>query len=331
MARNRMIKKEFWTSEQIMNLPIAARLLFIGMWNQADDEGILKASPMQLKAQIFPCDMGIDLEQVRHYIDLIKAENLIIFNKITQDEEQNLIRIRKWSQHQQINKPTPTKYVFIEEDKEDSRSTPVVLPDDYRPKESKEKEKKIKEIKVKEEKVNQKEPADKSARELDLFNQWWKLYDRDTNKKQSLLQWKKIDEKDYGLILEHTKKFVKAVEKQFRPHGFRYLRDECYRNEIVGDTPGLRTDLNADKKHEARMERQRDEERKATEAYNNDPITEKEKAELLGLPAKQNGSVDAEDSPRRDDNSNTLTGTLRANKMSEEGAFKSLGSIIGHE
>ena len=153
MARNRMIKKEFWTSEQIMNLPIEARLLFIGMWNQADDEGILKASPMQLKAQIFPCDMGIDLEQVRHYIALIKAENLIIFNKITEEEDQSLIRIRKWSQHQQINKPTPTKYIFIEEDKEDSRSATVALPDDYRPKESKGKEIKVKEIKVKEEKI----------------------------------------------------------------------------------------------------------------------------------------------------------------------------------
>ena len=52
---------------------------------------------------------------------------------------------------------------------------------------------------------------------------------------------------------------------------------------------------------------------------------------MLGLPAKQNGSVDAEDSPKTEDKSSTLSGTLRANKMSEEGAFKSLGSIIRSE
>jgi len=334
MARNRMIKKEFWTSEQIMNLPIAARLLFIGMWNQADDEGILKNSPMQLKAQIFPCDMGIDLEQVRHYIQLIKAENLIIFNKKSEKEDQDLIRIRKWAQHQQINKATPTKYVFIEEEKEDSRSAPVVLPEDYHPKESKGKEKKVKEIKVKEEKVNQKEAGNKlpSVRTKKEFDIWWKLYDRDTNKKQAIAQWKKIDEKDYEAIIDHTRKYVKAVEKQFRPHGFRYLRDEGYKNEIVGNTPGLTTDLNAEKKIEQEKQRQRDEERKAREAYEADPVdADTPVSELIGRPIKQNGSVDAEDSPREGDNSNTLTGTLRANKMSEEGAFKSLGSIIGHE
>ena len=326
-----MIKKEFWTSEQIMNLPIEARLLFIGMWNQADDEGILKNSPMQLKAQIFPCDMEITIDTIKSYLSQINQQKLIVFNKITENEDQDLIRIRKWAQHQQINKPTPTKYIFIEEDKEDSRSATVALPEDYHPKESKGKEKKVKEIKVKEEKVNQKESADKSARVLDLFNQWWKAYDRDTQKAKALVPWKKIDEKVYPSIIAHTKKFVLAVKQEFRPHGFRYLKDAVYLDEIVGNTPGLTTDLNADKKHEAQMERQRDEERKATEAYNNDPITEKERLEMLGLPAKQNSSVDAKDSPKRDDNSNTLTGTLRANKMSEEGAFKSLGSIIGHE
>ena len=332
-----MIKKEFWTSEQIMNLPIEARLLFIGMWNQADDEGILKNSPMQLKAQIFPCDMEITIDTVNSYLAQIKQQKLIVFNEKTEKEDQDLIRIRKWTQHQQINKPTPTKYLFIEEEKEDYRSTTVGLRDDYHPKESKGKEKKEKEIKVKEEKVNQKEAADKSARvselnDLTVFGIWWKAYDRDTNKKQALSQWKKIDERNYELIIEHTRKYVKAVEKQYRPHGFRYLRDECYKNEIVGDTPGLTTDLNAERKREALIERQRDEERKAREAYEADPVDDDTPiSELLGLPAKQNGSVDAQDSPKTEDKSSTLSGTLRANKMSEEGAFKSLGSIIGHE
>lgn len=334
MARNRMIKKEFWTSEQIMNLPIGARLLFIGMWNQADDEGILKNSPMQLKAQIFPCDMGIDLEQVEHYIDLIKSQNLIVFNKKSEKEDQDLIRIRKWSQHQQINKATPTKYVFIEEEKEDYRSATGTLPEDYHPKESKGKEKKVKEIKVKKEKVNQKEASNKllSVSVIKKFNIWWKLYDRDTNRKQAIAQWKKIDEDVYESIIDHTKKFVKVTEKQFRPHGFRYLRDECYNNEIVGNTPGLTVDLNAEKKIEEEKQRQRDEERKAREAYEADPVdADTPVSELIGRPTKQNGSVDAEDRPKKLNSSSTLTGRLRDSKMSEEGAFKSLGSIIGHE
>ena len=324
-----MIKKEFWTSEQIMNLPIEARLLFIGMWNQADDAGILKNSPMQLKAQIFPCDTEIDIDTIKSYLDQINQQKLIIFNTKSENEEQDLIRIRKWAEHQRIDRPTKSKYNFLDEKQEDSTIALRGLDERSTRKERKVKEKKLKESK---EKVNQKEAADKSARVSDLFNQWWKLYDRDTNKKQAIAQWKKIDESNYELIIEHTRKYVKAVEKQFRPHGFRYLRDECYKNEIVGNTPGLTTDLNAERKREALIERQRDEERKAREAYEADPVDDDTPiSELLGLPAKQNGSVDAQDSPKTEDKSNTLSGTLRANKMSEEGAFKSLGSIIRNE
>ena len=57
MARKRMIKPEFFVDERIMDLPIPARILFIGMWVYADDEGIFKNSPKQLKVQIFPSDV----------------------------------------------------------------------------------------------------------------------------------------------------------------------------------------------------------------------------------------------------------------------------------
>ena len=329
-----MIKKEFWTSEQIMNLPIEARLLFIGMWNQADDAGILKNSPMQLKAQIFPCDTEITIDTIKSYLDQINQQKLIIFNAKSEKEDQDLIRIRKWAEHQRIDRPTKSKYNFLDEKQEDSTIALRGLDERSTRKERKVKEKKLKESK---EKVNQKEAADKSARvselnDLTVFGIWWKAYDRDTNKKQALSQWKKIDERNYELIIEHTRKYVKAVEKQYRPHGFRYLRDECYRDEIVGNTPGLTTDLNAERKREALIERQLDEERKTREAYEADPVVDDTPiSELLGLPAKQNGSVDAQDIPMQADNGNSLTSTLSANKMSEEGAFKSLGSIIRDE
>ena len=114
MARNRMIKKEFWTSEQIMNLPIEARLLFIGMWNQADDNGILKISPMQLKAQIFPCDTEIDIDTIKSYLNQINQQKLIVFNEKTEKEDQDLIRIRKCAEHQRIDRPTKSKYNFLD-------------------------------------------------------------------------------------------------------------------------------------------------------------------------------------------------------------------------
>ena len=36
MARNRMIKPEFWSSETLMSISRDARLTFIGIWNFCD-------------------------------------------------------------------------------------------------------------------------------------------------------------------------------------------------------------------------------------------------------------------------------------------------------
>lgn len=56
MSRIRCTKPEFWSSEQVMNLSIQARLCFIGLWNFCDDAGIHSASALTLKAEVFPCD-----------------------------------------------------------------------------------------------------------------------------------------------------------------------------------------------------------------------------------------------------------------------------------
>ena len=56
MARIRTIKPEFWTDEKIVELSAFARLLFIGLWNFADDAGRMEFSAKRLKMQIFPAD-----------------------------------------------------------------------------------------------------------------------------------------------------------------------------------------------------------------------------------------------------------------------------------
>ena len=54
--RNRILKKEFWCDEKIIELSYIERLLFLGMTNFADDKGIQLYSPKGLKAKIFPAD-----------------------------------------------------------------------------------------------------------------------------------------------------------------------------------------------------------------------------------------------------------------------------------
>jgi hypothetical protein len=54
MARIRTLKPTVWLSPQIMNLSHGARLLFIGLITQADDEGRGIADIRRSRPSIFP-------------------------------------------------------------------------------------------------------------------------------------------------------------------------------------------------------------------------------------------------------------------------------------
>ncbi len=56
MARIRTIKPEFFTSEDVVGLPPLARLLFIGLWCEADKEGRLAWKPKTFKMRYLPAD-----------------------------------------------------------------------------------------------------------------------------------------------------------------------------------------------------------------------------------------------------------------------------------
>lgn len=56
MAKIRGVKPEFWTDENVVELSIPARLLFIGLWNHACDNGHLQDKSKQIKMRVLPTD-----------------------------------------------------------------------------------------------------------------------------------------------------------------------------------------------------------------------------------------------------------------------------------
>lgn len=104
MARIRSIKPEFWTSEQVMECSALTRLLFIGMWNFADDLGRLALSPKTIKAQVFPSD-DITSDSIRRMIDELSSNDLVLIYEAGGKE---YLQITGW-QHQKIDRPQPGK------------------------------------------------------------------------------------------------------------------------------------------------------------------------------------------------------------------------------
>ncbi len=101
MARSRMIKPDFFSSEQIVECSTPARLFFIGMWCFADDGGNMPAKIRTLKMQIYPGD-NYSVDEIKSMIDELISNDLIIEYCV---EGVDYYHITGWH-HQKIDRPT---------------------------------------------------------------------------------------------------------------------------------------------------------------------------------------------------------------------------------
>jgi hypothetical protein len=103
MARIRSIKPEFWTDEKIVKLTPLARLLFIGLWNFADDYGRMKFSPLTIKLQILPLDSTDGSAELGE----LRRERMI---QIYQVEGVEYLQVVNFEEHQKVDKRSQPKY-----------------------------------------------------------------------------------------------------------------------------------------------------------------------------------------------------------------------------
>ena len=101
MPRRRMIDPEIWFNEKFAKLPDPARLLFIGIFSNADDDGRLRASPKYLKAHIFPYDDDKGTREIKQFRDLCVKLGLITIYSVNGSE---YLELPGWLEHQQIRK-----------------------------------------------------------------------------------------------------------------------------------------------------------------------------------------------------------------------------------
>ena len=113
MARIRSVKPEFWVDEKVVDLSPWARLLFIGMWNFADDQGYIDFKPRRIKMQILPGD-DVDVDAL--IAELIGSGRI----KPYASPVGLVLHIVNWH-HQRVDKPGKPRF-------EQSQLTPVDLP-----------------------------------------------------------------------------------------------------------------------------------------------------------------------------------------------------------
>ncbi len=106
MAKIRTIKPEMKSSETVAKLSIHARLLFIWLITEADDEGRLLDNAKTISGTCFPFDEDIDVKDVAGWLSEIAAVSLI---RRYRRDEKSIIQIQGWNEHQKISPARKSK------------------------------------------------------------------------------------------------------------------------------------------------------------------------------------------------------------------------------
>lgn len=99
---------EFWLDEKIGSLPPEARLLYIGTWSIADDNGVLRGNPAYIRSQLFAYDEEVTAADVRRWIELLTAERMLV--PFTHRGERYLL-VRRFRDHQKIDARYATELI----------------------------------------------------------------------------------------------------------------------------------------------------------------------------------------------------------------------------
>lgn len=227
MARIRTIKPEFWTSEQVVECSMNARLLFIGLWNFCDDNGVHPYATKTIKMEIFPGD-EIKLSTVENWIgELIKYKLLRTYHI----EDKRYLQVTGWH-HQKIDKPNPKHPIPIVFDDDSTNGQRAF--DDQSPAEGKGRESKGKDVLY--------ASPDGEPNALSDFEIFWKEYPNHTSKKAACAEWRKHKSKPPIETIMSALNKQKRAKEQLRqtgqfvsewPDPQRWIKNDRWDDEII--------------------------------------------------------------------------------------------------
>lgn len=227
MARNRMIKPSFWVSTQVVECSFKARLLFIGLWNFCDDQGVHPANYKSVKMEIFPGD-DIPPEEIRRLVDELLTTGLL---SQFEAEGKDYWWVTGWK-HQKIDRPTnlypdPNEYTHLKDIQRtiDEQSTSA-LPE-------------YKENVIKNEKKQNVSP--KPQRGLKRFDEFWSLYPNKQGKKPCEAIWAKRKLDDIADdIIAGVNKWIASTRWQSDDGKYIMNPQRFLNNDTWNDTPEVK-------------------------------------------------------------------------------------------
>ena len=109
MARIRSIKPEYWDDRKLAKRTSRdARLLYIALWNLADERGRLNGDPVWIKGQVFSYDDDLDVPAVTKLLDELAAIDVGAVVPYEVDGDPYLY-LPKLAKHQRLDRTVPSR------------------------------------------------------------------------------------------------------------------------------------------------------------------------------------------------------------------------------
>lgn len=106
MARKRMIDPSIWQSEDFGKLSTLAKIVFIGLFSLADDEGRGRCNPVYLKSTLFPYEESIRSADIDKTLSEISSNMSVVLYSCNGSSYYSLL---SWDTFQKIDRPSQSK------------------------------------------------------------------------------------------------------------------------------------------------------------------------------------------------------------------------------
>lgn len=113
MARKRMIDPSIWQSEDFGKLSTLAKIVFIGLFSLADDEGRGRCNPVYLKSTLFPYEENIRSTDIDKTLSEISSNMSIVLYSCNGSSYYSLL---SWNEFQKIDRPSQSKIPEYDKD-----------------------------------------------------------------------------------------------------------------------------------------------------------------------------------------------------------------------
>lgn len=246
MARIRTIKPEFWRSPDIMQLDHFQRLLYIGLWNLADDEGRGEYNAAAIAADLFLSEYSLNphgvLTQVETAFTEYSNSGMVRLYRV---KNRQYFEIINWLDHQRINRPSASKFPAYDQREqeihapltEDSLNAHGALTVG-KEQGTGNREQGVKDLSDSDESNDT--PKPKRIQYTPEFEDWWRRFPKRTgSKKNAFTQFKsalnRIPLEELNAATDRLAAFVRAGHKevQFVKDGERWLKEDRWEEELI--------------------------------------------------------------------------------------------------